>query len=358
MRITDSSVSLQAGHTFSRVEEARESLRLRLASPPASGRGAGRIPGPGRGAIQPHAASKAPEAVERPPEANKPCGPEKAGRPDLARLKSLVEKLVEMVTGRRIRIRTAELSPGGQGSVEEGDAGGGPGRAGPAQSARGGWGLEYEFARYERESETTSFSAAGVVRTADGGEFAFRLELVMHREYEHYESARLRVGEAAVSDPLVLNLDGSAARLSGLRFALVRTADGVAEDVPMLEAGSGFLVLDLDGDGSVTSGREMFGPLSGDGFAELAAHDMDGNNWIDEADPVFRDLRVWVKDGDEDSMLSLTDLGIGAIFLGRVGTPFSLTDPGNQLLGRVRSSGLYLRENGTAGAVQQLDMSL
>lgn len=358
MRITDSSVSLQAGHTFSRVEEARESLRLHLTSPPASGREAGRIPGPGREAIHPHAASKAPGETEHSRRAKKPCEPEKAGRPDLARLKSLVEKLVEMVTGRRIRIRTAELFPGGQGYVEESDAGGGPGGAGPAQSSRGGWGLEYEFARYERESETTSFSAAGVVRTADGREIFFRLELVMHREYEHYESARLRVGEAAVSDPLVLNLDGSAARLSGFRFAFDLDADGVADDVPMLEAGSGFLVLDLDGDGSVTSGREMFGPLSGDGFTELATHDIDGNNWIDEADPVFRDLRVWVKNGEEDFLLSLTDLGIGAIFLGRAGTPFSLTDPGNQVLGRVRSSGLYLRENGTPGAVQQLDMSL
>lgn len=126
----------------------------------------------------------------------------------------------------------------------------------------------------------------------------------------------------------------------------------------MLESGSGFLVLDLNGNGAVDDGAEMFGPVSGDGFAELASYDLDGSNWIDEGDPVFSELRVWVRNPGEDSLLSLADTGVGAIHLGRTATPFSLTDSGNQLLGAVRTTGLYLREDGTAGAVQQLDLSI
>lgn len=290
--------------------------------------------------------------------AHKPHEADEPGKPDLMRLKTLVEKLVEMVTGKRIRIRTAEALPACSGNAESGRAGanGETPRAGGV--TRAGWSLEYEYSRYERESEASSFTATGVVKTADGREIAFRLEFEMHREYESFESVRLRMGDAAVSDPLVLNLDGSAARLSGLRFAFDLDGDGEAENVPMLEQGSGFLALDLDGDGAIGSGVELFGPASGDGFAELAAYDVDGNRWIDEADPVFRDLRVWVKNRGEDSLLSLAELGIGAISLERIATPFSLKDEGNQLLGTVRATGLYLREDGAAGAVQQLDMSV
>ncbi len=285
-------------------------------------------------------------------------GVDNGNKPDIAKLKCLVEKLVEMVTGKRIRIRFAELCPVCADAGEESLDGSGRENAQSTGSARAGWSLEYEYSRYEKESETTSFKATGVVRTADGREIAFRLELGMHREHESYESVRLRMGDAAVSDPLVINFDGTSARLSDVRFDFDLDGDGDTENVPMLERGSGFLVLDLDGDGTIVSGREMFGPVSGDGFTELSAYDVDGNKWIDETDPVFVDLRVWVKNQGEDSLLPLADLGIGAIYLGRIDTPFSLRDSGNQTLGAVRTTGLYLLEDGTAGAVQQLDLSI
>ncbi len=197
-----------------------------------------------------------------------------------------------------------------------------------------------------------------MVRTAEGREISFRLELTMHREHEHLDALRLRMGEAAASDPLVVNLDGTSVRLSAVRFDFGLDGDGEAEKVPLLERGSGFLVLDLDGDGKVSGGKEMFGPLSGDGFAELAAHDADGNGWIDEADPVFRELRIWVKNREEDRLLSLVEAGIGAITLGRASTPFSIGRSVSERLGTVRSTGIYLREDGAAGFIQQLDFSV
>jgi hypothetical protein len=47
---------------------------------------------------------------------------------------------------------------------------------------------------------------------------------------------------------------------------------------------------------------------------------------------------------------------VGAIYLGHVTTPFAVKDQANQLQAEVRSSGVYLREDGTAGTVQQLDL--
>ena len=49
--------------------------------------------------------------------------------------------------------------------------------------------------------------------------------------------------------------------------------------------------------------------------------------------------------------------GIGAIYLGNVATRFSLTNSKNELQGVVRQSGVYLKENGEVGTVQQVDMA-
>jgi hypothetical protein len=55
-------------------------------------------------------------------------------------------------------------------------------------------------------------------------------------------------------------------------------------------------------------------------------------------------------------MPGLGKRGVGAIYLGHVATPFDLKDDNNQLLGQVRSSGLYLDEEGKTGTVQQVDL--
>ena len=54
-----------------------------------------------------------------------------------------------------------------------------------------------------------------------------------------------------------------------------------------------FLALDLNGDGRINNGSELFGALSGNGFADLAQYDSDANGWIDENDEIFQRLKVW-----------------------------------------------------------------
>ena len=55
----------------------------------------------------------------------------------------------------------------------------------------------------------------------------------------------------------------------------------------MLGSGSGFLALDKNGNGKIDDGSELFGTKSGDGFADLAEYDSDGNGWIDEKGRVY-----------------------------------------------------------------------
>jgi hypothetical protein len=171
----------------------------------------------------------------------------------------------------------------------------------------------------------------------------------------------LRLGDAArqTKDPLVINFAGTAAQLAETRFAFDLDADGVKEQINQLGSGSGFLALDLNRNGRVDDGRELFGARSGDGFADLAAHDADGNGWIDENDPIHAQLQVWRQAADGSGTLTpLASVDVGAISLARVATPFDLKTPANALLGQVRASGVYLSESGQAGTVQQIDLTV
>ena len=102
----------------------------------------------------------------------------------------------------------------------------------------------------------------------------------------------------------------------------------------------------------------MFGAQSGNGFADLAEYDTDGNGWIDENDTIFALLRVWTKDAQRtDSLSTLADKGVGALYLGNVASPFSIKDGDNQTQGQVPGTGLYLNEDGSTGTLQQVDLA-
>jgi len=225
--------------------------------------------------------------------------------------------------------------------------------------AASGYGVEYDRHESYSEIEQTSFAASGTVKTADGREISFQLELSMSRAYHEESDISIRLGDAArKTDPLVLNFSGTAAQLTDQRFAFDLNADGRQEQINFVAPGSGFLVFDRNADGKVNDGRELFGPGTNDGFAELAVLDDDNNGWIDENDAAFSNLQVWSRDGSgEDQLQSLAEAGVGAIALSRVETPFDLKNNANALLGQIRSSGVFLQEDGAAGTIQQIDLT-
>jgi hypothetical protein len=215
----------------------------------------------------------------------------------------------------------------------------------------------YQRTETHAETEQMNFSAEGVVQTADGRTIRFSAQLSMDREYSTSETFTLGSGAQQAADPLVVNLNGAPAQVSGAKISFDLDSDGTSEQISFVTDGSGLLVLDRNGDGVVNNGGELFGPASGNGFADLAGYDSDGNGWIDEADPVFAKLAVWTKDASgADVLTGLTAEGIGAISTGSISTEFSLKDSANVLQAQVRRSGVYLTEDGDAGTVQQLDL--
>lgn len=221
---------------------------------------------------------------------------------------------------------------------------------------RAGWGLIYDYQREHYESEKVSFSTTGLAKTSDGREIKIELQLSMSREFYESHGINIRAGDA-LKDPLVINFDAPTAGLTDSKFSFDIDCDGQPDQISQLAAGSGFLSLDLNGDGIINDSSELFGPKSGDGFADLAGYDMDGNGWIDENDNIFDKLRIWTKDEHgNDVLFALGQKGIGAIYLGNAATPFHLKGAGNSSNGVIQKTGIFLKENGQAGTIQHVDL--
>lgn len=209
-----------------------------------------------------------------------------------------------------------------------------------------------------REEEHTRFSAQGKVLTSDGREIDIELDIGMSREFESTELAQ---SIKVLKDPLVVNFDGPAVALDDQRtFIFDIDMDGEEDQLSQLQTGSGFLALDKNGDGIINDGSELFGAQSGNGFADLAEYDEDGDGFIDEDDAVFSQLRIWVPgDEGESELFALLDKDVGAIHLNHVDTEFALNRlADNENMGYVRSSGVFLKESGGVGSVQQIDLAV
>ena len=225
-------------------------------------------------------------------------------------------------------------------------------------SAPGQLGLSYRYAETYREEEHTSFTAQGQVSTSDGRTLSIDLEVNMSRSFVQHSQLQIDAG-ARLKDPLVINFDGPATELTEKKYSFDIDADGVDDQISFVKSHSGFLALDRNEDGLINDGSELFGALSGQGFAELAEFDQDGNGFIDEGDEIYDRLRIWVKQDDgTDQLLALGDKNIGAIYLGSAETSFELKDSNNQLQGVVRSTGVFLTEDGGQGSVQQIDLAV
>ncbi|PKM80230.1 MAG: hypothetical protein CVU89_14690 [Firmicutes bacterium HGW-Firmicutes-14] len=270
----------------------------------------------------------------------------------------IVEKMIAALTGKKIKIKVPEIKRDCEDlTLDELKAKLGEGNGDIRQ--REGWGIEYDYHEMYYEHEQTSFSAQGIVRTADGKEIDFSVDLTMSRTFMQEQNISIRAGDAVKVDPLVINFDGPAAELTNTKFSFDLDSDGKEDQISFVRPGSGFLSLDKNNDGVINDGSELFGPQTGNGFEELAAYDEDKNLWIDENDTIFDRLRIWTRDPQGNNVLTaLGHKGIGAIYLGNIITQFNLTNSQNEVQGQVNRTGIFLKESGTAGTVQQVDLTV
>ena len=207
--------------------------------------------------------------------------------------------------------------------------------------------------KYE-EHESLSFSTMGHVQT-DKGSIDLNLNFSMSRDFVVENSIDIYTA----FDPLIINLEGNIPNLLEDTFSFDLDNDGKSDQISMLGSGSGFLALDKNKDGKVNQGSELFGTLTGNGFGELSAYDEDANSWIDENDSIFDSLQIWLKNEDknEKELVGLGEVGVGAIYLNSESSEFTYKTASNNVLGEMKSAGIFLHEDGKVGNVSQIDFT-
>lgn len=255
--------------------------------------------------------------------------------PELEKLLTILEKVFGAKGARRFALKMQALQVDQQQTAAQ---------VQQAQSGqqRAGWGLEYELHERTVEMQSATLSAEAELTLDDGRTLAFRLDWSQTSIRIEERSVRVALGDAALKDPLVLDLDGNGISFSGELASIDVDRDGTKDRVAR-PAGADRLVA-LDG--------AILGGQSGQAFRDLARLDGDGNGWIDAGDEAYGRLQLW--DGLRFS--SLAQGGVAAIATTSVALPFEHRDAGGGLQAVGRRGGVFLHDDGRAGAVAQVDL--
>ncbi|WP_423358995.1 calcium-binding protein [Pseudomonas citronellolis] len=166
------------------------------------------------------------------------------------------------------------------------------------------------------------------------------------------------------ASPLILDLDGDGVETlgkdAGIHFD--HDGNGFAELSGWVGKDDGLLVLDRNGNGEIDDGSELFGNNTDladggkatNGFLALADLDSNGDGWIDAGDEAFSQLRVW-KDSnsngkvDEGELLTLEDAGAG-----KLSTGFSNQNKVDEHGNKILQQGGYVDLNGDTQAMDDV----
>ncbi|MGE3612046.1 MAG: Ig-like domain-containing protein, partial [Sulfurimonas sp.] len=168
--------------------------------------------------------------------------------------------------------------------------------------------------------------------------------------------------------PLVLDLnqnDQTSTALADSHAYFDYNGDGDREHTAWMESGDALLAMDLNGDGAITNGGELFGDFTKlqdgsfaqDGYAALAQYDSNSDNIIDKNDARFGELLLW-KDDNRDGKSTSNELinvalsSITAIHLSReTGISFeAYMENGNIITNET----LYEGYNNTTGIIRDV----
>ena len=130
-------------------------------------------------------------------------------------------------------------------------------------------------------------------------------------------------------DPLILDLDGDGIETISVEDGVNFDFDnnGFAEKTGWVGKDDGLLVRDINGNGQIDNGGELFGDLTAaedftakNGFEALQYFDINGDNVINQLDEIYSELRVWQDTNqngkvDAGELHSLDELGIAGFDL-------------------------------------------
>ena len=133
---------------------------------------------------------------------------------------------------------------------------------------------------------------------------------------------------STIPSPIVIDLDGDGIETVSIANGVLfdHADDGFAERTGWVSSDDGLLVRDINGNGTIDSGRELFGSetllengsKAANGFEALKEFDTNADGVIDVNDAVFGQLRIWKDvDGngrtDAGELLTLAEAGVQSI---------------------------------------------
>jgi len=171
-------------------------------------------------------------------------------------------------------------------------------------------------------------------------------------------------------DPLVLDLDGDGVETTSMRDGTVITfdhdADGIKTGTGWIKPDDAWLVFDRNGNGTIDSGRELFGvdtlkatgQFATDGFDALREYDANRDGRIDGSDSVFSSLKLW-RDLNQDGISQaneLSSLAVHNIVSIGVNSAATRIDLGN---GNMQTAeGTFIRGDGVVGSTGETSTNL
>ena len=202
--------------------------------------------------------------------------------------------------------------------------------------------------QWEFGYQAVQASFSGELQLNDGSNISFAFDFSMAVSWVRYSYT-----EQPLQDPLIVSLSGSPVQLSNDSELFDLRNDGSKVRLPQLAAQQYYLAYDRNNDRQVNNGTELFGPQTGQGFAELAAFDDNGNGFIDPSDDIWQYLYLW---RPNQPLQSMTEAKLGAFSVSSVATPMPLLDKKQQKTGEIQRSGLAFTDNARPVLLQQIDL--
>lgn len=201
---------------------------------------------------------------------------------------------------------------------------------------------------WELGYQAVQASFSGQLQMQDGSSVNFAFEFSMQVSWARYSYT-----EQPLQDPLIVSLDNQPAQLTDSHTEFDLLSNGSSVQLPQLAAQQFYLAYDRNNDKLVNNGTELFGPQSGQGFAELTEYDDNGNGFIDPGDDIWQYLYLW---RPKQQLLSMTDAKLGAFSVSSAATPMPLLDKQQQKTGEIQRSGLAFTDDAKPVLVQQIDL--
>lgn len=184
------------------------------------------------------------------------------------------------------------------------------------------------------------------------GDVARVIENIRNGQQSQTQSQTVQAAE-----PLVFDLDGDGLELTTVENGVMFDITGTGKKVQtaFITGGDAFLALDRNGNGTIDSGKELFGDQHGavNGIEELRKFDDNRDGVIDENDAVFDKLRLFIdRNGDgisqKNELITLKDEGITKISL-------DAKEENRRIAGNLLAASTYYeRNNGSRNLIGEM----